>query len=533
MRRNYVDYTLSPKIPDYVKQLPTDFAQRDFLTGTGWGSFALDSGNFSSVAAMDAYAQSQAVGEFEPKAPIHLLSEYPSGSTWYNSVENVRKMFDFQVNFNRFRRTYKFDARCGKTIYTGTQGQRHVQQWSDYNQWLEQTSEIAADIEQVYLAFQLNSLAFAELLTHLLTILDSKPRRAVNRRAGKLPGEISVSSEQKKNKKWTHPSALKDAPKDDRQEGELKDLELTTVPLLDFKPLAIDARAIIKRCAKDVTEQDEDEQEEEDKERQAQLDEIDRKRFAEQQEEIERRKARAQKRPRFKWRNEIDPLTDAQAHNERVSLYNEIADNLNTVADVAEAVNDVLAAFAIAACTPDTPLVLGEKVAFKTAATGFRKSVRKVADGLSRVDWPDLPERDDYEPEVEIESPELTQAPPGQVPRPRVRHKYKPPREDETPEFTGDEDDPREWELCENQQGTIVREGVFLQGTRFGPARSNCVDLQIVKGYEAGGLRKLVQLGLKYFDDVAEGATNCDDPPESNPQSRYRCFRAQTRVPRS
>ncbi len=539
MRRNYVDYKLSDAIPNYVRVEPDTRANEFEYLGLGrYGRFFPDNGP-SPTPQAQAYLETlkkQAVPQGKSQLNFgdyqnfehREFPPYTTHGVWITppQIWHLPRNGGLSAAWlvGHAIESYKYIRTTGHPAY------RIERPWSDYNQWLEQTSEIAADIEEVYLSFQFNALAFAELLAHFLTIIDSKPRATVNRKAGKLPGEIAVSDEQKKNRKRTHPSALKPQAPDNREEGGLQEIEVPTEPFPDFKPLQIDTRAIILRCAKDTTKQDEDEQEEEDKKRKAANNQADRDAFDQQQDEIERRKIKAQEKPRFKWRNEIDDLTPEQRRSERISLYNEIANNLNTALDVVDAVDTAISGFAILACPPSTPLVVGQKVAFKTGTSGAKKAVRRLAEKAA-LDWPDLPEFDDATAETEIDSPELPSAPQGEVPRPRVRHKYKPPRKDDTPDFTGDEPDPRDWEPCPKSPFEYMTDGTYRVRNPI-PSPSNGVDLQIIEEYEPGGSRTLVQQGLKYFDDVIESAFDCLDFPERNPQERYRCIRAQKRVPR-
>jgi hypothetical protein len=532
MRRNYVDYKIRDGIPNYTKTFPdTRRAEYTYL-GDGYESDGIY--DQTEEGYQWWMASIQASMGLTGKMDIQHASKFngPAGTTHYQDRFNLRFKDVEATQFSGPGKSATWDVQCFKVTNTGKPGGTVNRGWSEYNQWLEKTAEIAADIEEIYLSYQLNALAFIELLAHLLTILDSKPRAGVTRKEGALPGEIPVSSEQKKNKKRIYPKALPRVA-DNRTEGKVQDIPTPKIAMPDFKPLQIDARGIIKRCAKDFSQRDDDEQQEEDKKRQAANNELDRQAFQEQQDEIERRKLKSIEKPRFKWRNEIDDLTPTEQYNERVSLYNEIADNLNTVVDVADAVNDVVGAFALLACPPATPLVVGEKVAFKVGKSAFKTSIRKVARRSADIEWPDLPEFDDATAETEIDTPELPSAPEGEVPRPRVRHKYKPPRKDDTPEFTGDEPDAREWEPCEKNPDYQPDENGVYVITKFAPARSNEVDLQVVESYEPGGARQLVQTGLKYFDDVVESLTDCIDFAESNPQSRYRCIRATKRVPRA
>jgi hypothetical protein len=517
MRRNYVDYTLSPKIPDYTLEVGHELVRGPRLSDTivkegVYGTHDSDS--------MSVDARNRLAGTYGDRGHFYFASV----------VVTVTPA----SAFNAMLTTYTYTINNYQMVpgYAPVPELQFKRPYSQANQWIEQTSEIAADIEQVYLSFQFNALNFAELLAHLLTIIDSKPRADVTRKSGVLPGEILRTEQHELNKKRTYPRAIKPKIIDNRTDGTLQDLEVPSVPFPDFKPLSIDARAIILRCAKDVTEQDEDEQAEEDKEREADRSQEDRDAFDQQQDEIERRKIKAQEKPRFKWRNEIDDLTPEQRKAERISLYNEIADNLNNVLDVVDAVDTTVSGFAILACPPSTPLVVGQKVAFKTGTSGMKKAVRKLAEKTA-LDWPELPEFDDATEETEIESPEFPSAPQGEVPRPRVRHKYRPPRKDDSPDFTGDEPDPREWEECfENLTQYWFTSGGLRLRSKIIPDIANEVDLQVVESYEAGGSRELAQTGLRYFDDILESGP-CEEIAEDDPQSRYRCHRAAPRVPRS
>ncbi len=519
LRRNYVDYRTSAPIPNYFKErqeaAPT---YRKEFRGVTNANFS--DGNFERIDYTNDEATQRTVGRhpFYPQYTYEVTSITGWARTYWGFGGGQNGSY-YTTEGNLYETVEATPKVIGYTV---------DKPYSDYNQWLEETSQIAADIEIVYMNFQFNALAFIEMFSHLLTILDSKPRAKVTRVKGKLPGQIPVSDEQIKNAKRTYPRSIPRA-RDTRSEGAIKNIEVPTVPFPDFKPLQIDARAIVKRCAKDFTQQDEDEQRELEIEREANRSAEDRAEFQEQQDEIERRKQRATRKPRFKWRNEIDDLTPEQRYNERVSLYNEIADNLDTVIDIADVVNDALSTFALFAAPPASPLIVGEKVAFKTGKALSKKTIRKLVDIGADIDFPDLPEWDTIEEEAEIDSPEYsTPSPTGEVPRPRVRHKYKPPKRDDTPEFTGDEPEPREWEECVPHIDCYPQYELVIR-----PARGNGVDKQVVESYEPGGSRTLVQKGLKFFDDVASAALCCEDIPEDDPQSRYRCYRATPRVPRA
>ncbi len=516
MRRNYIDYKIAPKIPDYTLEVGHVIVRGPYI-GTDIykeSHFGNTPSNWPTLAQRNEWAG------FHPTQGLHYITHFEI------EVKPVPGHSYTQSIYSYFIDNYQ-----GVPSFAPLPELQFRRPYSEDNQWLEQTSEIAADIEKVYLSFQLNALNFAELFAHFLTIIDSKPLTTDTRAAGDLPGEIIRTEQQKKNARVVYPKAIK-RPVDLRPAGTLKDIPVPTAPFPDFKPLQMDARAIVKRCAKDFTKQEEDEQREIEQEQEKDRSQADRDAFKAQQDEIERRKLRASKKPRFKWRNEVDGLTPTEMMNERISLYNEIAGNLNVVADGIELVNDALAAFTCIAAPPATPLLLGERVALKAGRSLTKKVVRRIAEHSLDIELPELPEFEDQQEETEIEKPEY---PPreGEVPRPRVRHKYKPPKKDETPEFTGDEPESRNWKECENGRARYI---YHERGPRLDwpiiPDPANDVDLKIVEDYEPRGLRKLVQKNIRYFDDILEGGP-CEEIAEDDPQARYRCIRATPRVPRA
>jgi hypothetical protein len=160
--------------------------------------------------------------------------------------------------------------------------------------------------------------------------------------------------------------------------------------------------------------------------------------------------------------------------------------------------------------------------------------VKHAAETKIREFWETLPEFNPQGAPVKIEPAKYTFEP-----LPRPAHDYAPPTRHENPEFTGNENFPREYvevkptppKYDQNTGFYEVGAGFYVENRFFHP--QNDVDTEIIEQMEPSRGRRLTQEGVRRFDDVPPGAGGGSSWTEKRPLDRYRCIRARARVPRS
>jgi hypothetical protein len=398
--------------------------------------------------------------------------------------------------------------------------------WGEYNQWLHQTSDIAADIELVYLSFQVNALQFMETICHFMTIIDSFPYDDKKRAKGKLPGELPLTLEQKRNRDRTYPRT-KVPVRPTGEIGTLKDIPKPTVFLPDLKQYVIDDRAIVPRCGMDTRKRTDDEEEQERRESERQTDAADRKRFSDQQRANDQKKLKAADKPRFKWRNESDGVDQADLDRERDQMYDQIQDNLANVADAALNVSDAIDVFVTVSAPEATPLVVGERLIKREVRDFMREAVPRLAKEAGREHLEHLDEFSNQGRPVEIDPATYTFD--ASMLPPKIH--YEPPKHGEIAEFTGGGGESRGYVEVKPTPTYPGPGHIRHENGRVARPESG-YSIESLDSSEPSEGRSPTEAGLSEVGDLRNWKDDGGEQTEERPLDRYLCIRGRARIPR-
>jgi hypothetical protein len=317
--------------------------------------------------------------------------------------------------------------------------------------------------------------------------------------------------------------------------GQLKPLSEVPkpkIPLPDFKPYTIDARAIVKRCSKDGAKENENE-EDEGSQGGAALDEAERRRIEEEKRIRDQKKISVQDGRAMRWRNEIDGIEPEVLEQERSKMYDQITDNLFNVVDGIDLAFDVVEVFTAVAAPEASPVVIAEHAA--------RELVQEQVERVARPAIRELVEREGRALIRFVQHGARDEATPGAIEIRRYEDpetgtiaitEYHPPRHsDETP-FTGSENISRDMqpERVRDYNETPDSPERFNPEGPFYPREP--IARRHVETIESGGGRELTQPDVRNQEDIPE-----DTPPsrrwtERRTGNRYRCVRGFKRIPR-
>jgi hypothetical protein len=462
---------------------------------------------------------------YSPPKPDVARATASLAAQGFKNIKNVRisePIFVAQNNlwYLRFVEFYADSTSPGQEAWTLTVP------WSGYNQWLEITADIAADIEHVYLSFQLNGLNFFEMATHFLAICDAKPMEDKKRAKGHLPGEILRTHEHDLNRKRTYPR-VKVPVKITGTPGKIQDIPKPTAPMFDLKFYTIDARALVPRCASDNKKRDEDEAEEEGEIQRKIKDARDRQKFADQQKINDAKRARAAEKPRFIQRSEIDATDAAELERERGNMYSQIADNLGHVIDAEQAIEGAVSYFVGATAPETTPLVIEERVVSSEVAIMAKKAVRDVAENKIEEWFASEPEFNPQGRPAQIDPGTYTFDP-----LPRVAHEYAPPKTSQEFPHTGAEGTGRNYEEIFPPPNVYPESAVRNEEGRWFQPPNAQFGKEDIEAVEPSHGKQLQEGDVRSEDEIPPQETGYRRWREKRPLDRYRCIRGTKRVPR-
>ncbi len=406
----------------------------------------------------------------------------------------------------------------------------------EYNDWLADTRGTAADIEQSGLTFPANALQFINLLCHFQKVCNPRPYIDAPRVKGPLPGELVRSERIKKNARNINVKPASPPPLRPPAPAE----RVIDVALPNFAPLQWDARAVIKRCANDVA----DEQDAEDEDPAPDADEAARERFAAQQDCLEFQRMKKGKAKKAVWRNEIDPIDPEDLAREEADMWEKAANNVEAVVETAENIIDVVTVIGAPISGPE---VAGKRLITKTIRKRAKKSIKRLLersiDAARDLPDPDAPDYDENAPKEGNPPDPKNETPDPCQDIPPAPQQYEPPDLQDDPEFTGDEDYCRHAIEWEDAPWRTTYAGNRMQWPWESPEFPQPVyDRHILEQISPKRGRRLVQRNILKFDEaqtgfgdvtVQNGARLPTENARDAGQERLFCRREPPRLPRN